>query len=163
MLGTCSAVLGTGAHTLGGGAAPDTAGVIGLAVLVGWLASTLASRVRGPLPILTVLGLAQLAMHGLFSESVTMPAMQHGATMHVAPMLATHTCATVCTALLLAHADTLLRFVLTGLRMLLPLRWRCPPARRGQASPRIGHPAHRTALTVLLTRIHRRRGPPLLC
>nr|WP_306999182.1 hypothetical protein [Amycolatopsis thermophila] len=154
LLAVTSGGLAISAHALAHGGLPDTALTLLLVALVGWTGTALADRTRGPLGVLAVLGSAQLLMHVVLDEL-----MPHPGSMPAA-MLAAHAGATVVTALLLAHAEALLQVAATRLALLLPVLFGpapAPPPPHAAPAPAPGVPQ----VSVLLTRINARRGPPV--
>ncbi len=144
------------------GGIPDSALTLLLTVLIGWIATALADRTRGPLGTLVTLGAGQLALHVVLTELVDhelhgggIPGPFPGDVMFVA-----HALATVVTALLLARADALLVVVATGLRRLLPVRWHAMPVPPGPVRPPLALPTGRTLTELLVRRVHGRRAPP---
>ncbi|GAB3573579.1 hypothetical protein GCM10027445_32970 [Amycolatopsis endophytica] len=153
LLAFTSGGLAVSAHALAHGGLPDTALTLLLVALVGWTGTALADRTRGPLGVLTVLGAAQLLMHVVLDEL-----MPHADSMPVA-MTTAHVSATVVTALVLAHAEALLQVAATRLALLLPAVFggaRTPSPPRAAPAPAPGA----LQVSVLLTRMHARRGPP---
>lgn len=153
LLALASGGLAISAHMLAGGGPPDTAATLTLVVLVGWTGAALAEKTRGPAGVLAVLGTAQFAMHLVLS----------GLMGHAAPsggMVLAHAGATAVTAVLLAHAETMLRTAAASVRLLLPAVWRPAPVPAGPPPVPIRAAEDRPVLSVLLRRIHGRRGPP---
>ncbi|MTD58307.1 hypothetical protein GKO32_30645 [Amycolatopsis sp. RM579] len=154
LLALCSAGLGITAHALADGSLPDATGTLVLTVLIGWVGAALAEKTKGPLGVLAVLGVAQLAMHLVLTEL-----MEHSAPAQPA-MYVAHAIATVLTAGLLTHAESMARIAVASLWLLMPVVWRPAPV---PAAPR-QVPAESVAdvplLSVLLRRVHGRRGPP---
>ncbi|NIH77571.1 hypothetical protein [Amycolatopsis viridis] len=154
LLAVTSGGLAVSAHALAHGGLPDTALTLLLVLLVGWTGGALAERTRGPLGVLTVLGSAQLLMHVVLDSL-----MPHPGSLPIA-MFAAHAAATLVTGLLLAHAESLLRVVAERLSLLLPVLFGPlppPPLPPGAPAPAPG-PAQ---MSVLLCRMHARRGPPV--
>lgn len=154
LLATSSAGLAVMAHTLADGDLPDASMTVVLTLVVGWAGAALAKKTTGFRGVLAALGAAQLGMHVVLT----------GLMGHLVPsggMMLAHTGATVATALLQAHAEAMLLAAAASLWFLLPVVWRPAPvpARPGrpQVRPRAGSPL----ASVLLTRVHRRRGPPI--
>jgi hypothetical protein len=104
--------------------------------------------------VLAVLGTAQLAMHLVLTEL-----MDH-ATPAGADMYLAHAGATVLTALLLAHAESMVRWAAASLRLLLPVAWHPAPIPAGPVPVPVLAPAGTPPVSVLLRRVHGRRGPP---
>ncbi|WP_184784780.1 hypothetical protein [Amycolatopsis jiangsuensis] len=161
MLAVSSASLAVTAHAVADGGLPDTALTLLLTALLGWTATALAGRARGPLATIAVLGGGQLLMHLVLT---TLSGHEHGS----APgrpdgwaMTATHAIATLVTALLLARADAMLLGVLHALRTILPALPRPLPVPAAAGAPLPPRPAEATTLLQTdLRRIRRRRGPP---
>lgn len=153
LLALASAGLAITAHALAGGGPPDTAMTLVLIGLVSWAGAALAEKTRGPVGVLAVLGTAQLAMH-LVLSGLMAHAMPSGG------MLLTHAAATAATAVLLAHAETMLLVAAASVLLLLPVVWRPAPVRGGPAPLPVRPAGDESAVSVLLRRIHRRRGPP---
>jgi hypothetical protein len=171
LLAASSATLAVGAHALADGQLPDTALTVSLSVLIGWIGTGLATRTRGVIGTLAVLGSAQLVMHLVLSTLAT----HHGApagvpvalrgTVHGWAMIVAHTAATLLIGVLVAAADTMLLAVSSGIRRLgalLPVRFRPLPAPEPPAR-RVAVDAAGPALlpSRLLRGALGRRGPPL--
>ncbi|SFA82723.1 hypothetical protein SAMN05216266_101679 [Amycolatopsis marina] len=144
------------------GGLPNTALVLLLTVLIGWVSTALAEQTRGPVGILVVLGCAQLLTHLALSELL----VGHGA--HVAPtydglaMTTAHVVATVLTALILARAEVALLAVAASVRLLLPILWRPAPIPAAAPLPTITLPQGSTlVVSVLVPKVLGLRGPPL--
>ncbi len=159
LLAASSAALASTAHAAADGGLPDASGTVVLTALIGWTATSLADKVRGPLGILAMLGAAQLLMHLVLTALNTHP----GAGNHVDPiaMTSAHVVATLLTAVLLAHAERGLLLATAALRRLLPVLW-SPPVPSVPIST-VVHPAAAgaRAVDVLLRRVCARRGPPV--
>lgn len=154
LLALTSAGLAVTAHALANGGLPDTSLTLLLTALVGWIGSALAEKTRGPLGILTVLGAAQLGMHLVLSELA-------GHTTHAGPdMYLAHAVATVATALLVARAESMLRLAVAGLWLLLPVVWRQPPVPAGPVPAPVPFAPDTPVVSLVLRRVHGRRGPP---
>ncbi|MFC4083972.1 hypothetical protein [Amycolatopsis samaneae] len=158
MLAVSSAALAVTAHALADGGVPDAALTLLLTGLIGWTATALAGKARGPLATIALLGGGQLVMHLVLTTLAghDLPAAGAGVT-----MIAAHVVATVCTALLLARADAMLLAALSGLRAVLPLLFGTVPVPAAAPAPlpvRTAGPGH--LLDVQLRRAHGRRGPP---
>lgn len=143
------------AHALAGGGMPDTALTILLAALIGWSGAALADRTRGPLGVLAVLGVAQLGMHVVLTGL-----MSHQAAPGAGMCLA-HAGATVLTAFLLAHAESMLRGAVAGLRLLLPVLWSPIPVPPGPVPAPLPAAGDTPLVSVVFRRVHGRRGPPV--
>lgn len=153
LLALASAGLAISAHALAGGGPPDTAATLILTGLVGWTGASLAERTRGPAGVLAVLGTAQVAMHLVLS----------GLMAHAAPsggMIVAHAAATAVTAVVLTHAETMLLAAAASVLLLLPVVWRPAPVPAGPTPVPIRATEDKPLLSVLLRRIHGRRGPP---
>ncbi|NKQ53381.1 hypothetical protein HFP15_10860 [Amycolatopsis sp. K13G38] len=154
LLASSSAGLAVTAHALADGELPNTALTLLLTALVGWTGSALAEKVRGPLGILAVLGVAQAAMHLVLTELAGHMGPAH------ADMYLTHATATAVTALLVARAEWMLRVAVSRLG-LLPLVVRGqPPVPAGPAPAPVVCAPDVPLMSVLLKRVHGRRGPP---
>ncbi|TNC27475.1 hypothetical protein FG385_09670 [Amycolatopsis alkalitolerans] len=153
LLALCSAALAITAHALADGGMPDTALTVVLTVLIGWIGAALAEKTSGLLGVLTVLGVAQVAMHLLLCVVMGHMAMP-GPGMYL-----THAVATACTAALFSHAESMMGIAVARLWLLLPIVWHAAPVAGAPilapAAPDI------PALPVLLNLAHRRRGPPV--
>lgn len=143
------------AHALAGGGLPDTSLTLVLTGIVGWIGAALAEKTKGLLGILTVLASAQLTMHLVLGTLMS----------HLVPsagMVLTHTAATSMTAFVLAHAESMLLAAGSSLLLLLPAVWRLTPvpAPPNVTGVPVRSPGHTPLLSVLLRRVHGRRGPP---
>ncbi|SDX35681.1 hypothetical protein SAMN05421504_1021141 [Amycolatopsis xylanica] len=163
LLAVSSAALAVSAHAIADGGVPDAALTLLLTTLIGWTATALATKSRGALGTVAVLGAGQVVMHTVLTTLVTHAELHSGGSglLPSGPMFATHALATLATALLLAHADTLLLTAVAALRLLLPVVWRpvpvpAAPARALAFPPVAGH-----LTRVTLRRLHARRGPPV--
>ncbi|MFD2471566.1 hypothetical protein [Amycolatopsis silviterrae] len=160
LLALSSASLAVTAHAAADGGLPDPALTLLLTGLLGWTATALAGRARGPLGTIAVLGGGQLVMHlvlttlGGHDPSGSAPADGWA-------MTAAHAVATLLTALVLARADAMLLAVLNVVRMILPLLVRPVPV--PAAAGGVVRPAPERAVRVErveLRRVRGRRGPP---
>ena len=161
LLAVTSATLSVTAHFLADGELTDPALTVLLAGLIGWVATALAGKARGPVSTLALLGSGQVVMHLVLvtlagHDMYGMPGHAGGLT-----MLTAHAIATLLTALLLAKADAMLLAILSALRAILP--WLLPalpvPAAATVAMPaRTDAPPHLVGID--LRRINGRRGPP---
>lgn len=154
LLALSSAGLAITAHALADGGLPDTSLTLVLTVLIGWTGAALAEKTKGPLGVLVVLAVAQVAMHLVLTElmgHMSSPPPQ---------MYLAHAIATVLTAGLLAHAEAMTRVAVAALRLLLPVVWRPAPVAGVPATTPVSPAADRPVLSVLLRRVHGRRGPP---
>jgi hypothetical protein len=164
LLAVSSAVLAVSAHTLADGSLPDLPMTVLLTVMVGWTATALAAKARGPVATIAILGAAQLVMHvvlstlALHSDTHT---VSSGA-MSGLTMTATHTVATILTALLVTRADAMLLTVLNAMRLLLPPVWRAAPVPDTVLAP---IPVPVPEIGQLVSELFRstlgRRGPPI--
>lgn len=153
LLAVSNAGLAITAHTLADGSPPNTALTLVLTGCVGWIGAALAERTSGPCGVLAVLSAAQLGMHLVLS----------GLMGHLVPsagMMLAHAVATCLTAFLLAHAESLLLAAASTLLLLLPVVWGPAPVPALLARAPIPSPSDVGLLTVLLRRVHGRRGPP---
>lgn len=157
LLALCSAGLAITAHALADGGMPDTALTLLLTVLIGWTGAALAEKTKGPLGVLAVLGTAQLAMHLVLSEL-----MGHAGQAHV-DMYPAHAMATLLTAGLLSHAETMVRVAVARLGLLLPVVWRPVPVPTAGALFAVAPAAVTPLMSLLVRRVHGRRGPPVCC
>lgn len=162
LLAVSSAALAVSAHAMADGGVPDAALTLLLTTLIGWTATALTAKSRGTLGTLAVLGAGQIVMHTVLTTLVAHAELHSGGAglLPGGPMLATHALATLVTALLLAHADTLLLTAVAALKLLLPVAWRpvpvpAAPARTPAFPPAAGH-----LIRITLCRLHARRGPP---
>lgn len=157
LLAGCSAALTVSAHTFADGHLPQLATTVLLTVLIGWISTAAAERTRGFGGILLVLGSAQLVSHLVLGELSGHPGGG-------VAMLASHAVATVLTALVLAHAESMLAKGVAALRLLLPSVWLSDPPPRVAVAVATARPAgDGHVIEVLLRRVHRRRGPPQRC
>lgn len=141
---------------------PDVGLTVLLTLLVGWIGTTLADRTSGPLPLLGVLGAAQLTLHLLLDQLIhthepALPAVG----VNGAAMTGAHTVATVLTALVLARAEAALLAIAAALRLALPVLRRPVPVPRAPVLPVAARPERAAdPFDVLLRRVCARRGPP---
>jgi hypothetical protein len=149
-----SAGLAITAHALAGGGLPDTSLTLLLTALVGWIGAALTEKTEGPIGVLAVLGAAQLGMHLVLTVL-----MGHMGPVH-ADMYLAHAGATVLTAALLTHAESMLRAAAASLWLLLPVVWRPAPVPTGPAPVPVPSPQKTLHISVVLRRVHGRRGPP---
>ncbi|MBK1784482.1 hypothetical protein [Prauserella cavernicola] len=156
LLATSSAALAISAHGSADGEFPHLTTTILLTAVIGWAATAAADRTRGVAGVLLVLGSAQLAMHLVLTELSDHAAGGMGMTL-------AHVVATVVTALLLAHAESMLLAAVATLYLFLPLVWSAPPVPSATPGRTVVRPAGGVAFAeVLLRRVHGRRGPPVL-
>jgi hypothetical protein len=162
LLAFSSAALAVSAHALAGAGLPDASMTVVLTILIGWIATALAGRTRGPLGALALLAPAQLLMHVVLGALMAHPGGPGTATggVHGAAMTAAHAAATVLTAALVAHAESMLRIAVASLRLLLPVVWTPAPIPAAAPAPPLPHRAGTDAVTVVLRRVRGRRGPP---
>ncbi|WP_396287235.1 hypothetical protein [Amycolatopsis sp. PS_44_ISF1] len=162
MLAICSGTLAVGAHAAAGGGVPDPALTLLLTGLLGWTATAVAGKARGPVATVVVLGGGQLVMHlvltVLAAHEMTPAADGPGGW----AMTAAHSAATLLTALLLARADRVLLAVLQVVRAFLPLLTAALPVPAAAPVPLPPRPARVAALPRGANRrVHGRRGPPV--
>ncbi|QRP51297.1 hypothetical protein [Amycolatopsis sp. FDAARGOS 1241] len=163
MLAASSASLAVTAHAVADGGLPDPPLTLLLTGLLGWTATALAGKARGPLATVAVLGAGQLVMHLVLTTLATHDGHAAAGWASGWTMTAAHAVATLLTALLLARADAVLLAVLRVVRAVLPrLTPTLPvPAAAGALLP--PPPAGAVAiLDVELRRVRCRRGPPVL-
>lgn len=158
LLSVTSAALSVTAHGVAGGRMAEFAGALPLTLLIAFAGTALAERGRGPWPVLATLGLAQVAQHGLFNLGHHAPGGSGHAFDPVA-MTAAHAVAALLTGLLLARADAVLRALATAAARLLPVL-PAVPAPVGPPLPPAPAPVANRLVSVLLRRVHGRRGPP---
>jgi uncharacterized membrane protein YeaQ/YmgE (transglycosylase-associated protein family) len=156
-----SAALAVSAHALANGGLPDAPLTLLLTALIGWTATALAAKTTGILGTVAALGAGQLVMHLVLSTLMVHSTPHAGAAVSGSAMAATHTCATIVTALLLARAEATLRAATNAMRLLLPKILRVLPVPATAAQPTLVLPADAERLeNVLFGRVHGRRGPP---
>jgi len=160
LLAVSSGALSVMAHYFADGSLPDIAPTLLLIGLVGWTATALAAKARGPLATIALLGSTQVIMHLLLTtlSNHDMAGQGNGAV-----MFATHAIATVLTALLVARADAMLLTVLSVVRAFLPRLLTPLPVPAAAPSPipaRTSTAGH--LVDVDFRDIHGRRGPPWL-
>ncbi|MFE3174549.1 hypothetical protein ACFXPA_44270 [Amycolatopsis sp. NPDC059090] len=161
LLALSSASLAVTAHAAADGGLPDPALTLLLTGLLGWTATALAGRARGPLATIAVLGGGQLVMHLVLTTLGGHDPSGAAAAPDGWAMTAAHAVATLLTALVLARADAMLLAVLRVVRVILPLLIRplpVPVAAAGIARPRAAGAV--PLLSVELRRVRGRRGPP---
>lgn len=142
------------AHALADHGLPNASLTLILTVLVGWIGAALAEKTKGPLGVLSVLAAAQVGMHVVLSGPMGHELVPS------AGMVLTHAAATSVTAFLLAHAEAMLLAAASSLLLLLPVVWRPAPVPAGVVGVPVGPAADMPLLSVLLRRVHGRRGPP---
>jgi hypothetical protein len=168
LLAVSSAVLAVSAHTLADGSLPDLPMTVLLTVMVGWTATALAAKARGPMSTIAILGAAQIVMHVVLT-TLALHSNAHAETHAVTSgamsgltMTATHTFATILTALLVTRADAMLLTVLNAMRLLLPPVWRAAPVPDTVLAP---IPVPAPEIGQLVSELFRstlgRRGPPV--
>jgi hypothetical protein len=163
LLAVSSAVLAMSAHALADGSLPDLPMTALLTVMIGWTATALATKTSGPAATAAVLGAAQVVMHVVLtlaphadSHTVTTGAMS-GVT-----MTATHTAATIVTALLVTRAESTLLTIANAMRLLLPPIWRATPVLDTVRTPiPVSAPEIGQLVSDLFRSTLGRRGPPL--
>jgi uncharacterized membrane protein YeaQ/YmgE (transglycosylase-associated protein family) len=161
LLAGSSAALAVSAHALANGSVPDAPLTLLLTVLIGWTASALAAKTTGILATMAALGAGQLVMHLVLSTLMVHTAPHTGGAVSGSAMAATHTGATIVTALLLARAEAMLRAAANAMRLLLPKISRTVPVPTATAQPTLALPADAERLVnVLFGRVHGKRGPP---
>lgn len=154
LLALSSAGLAITAHALGGGGLPDASLTVLLTALAGWTGSALAEKTSSALGVLAVLGTAQLGMHVVLTDLA-------GSMHHSSPdMYLAHAAATAVTAVLVARAEAMLRIAVARLRVWLPVAWRQAPVPAGPVPSPVPRPPDAPVASVVLSRVHGRRGPP---
>ncbi|MFC5056654.1 hypothetical protein [Saccharothrix xinjiangensis] len=157
LLSVTSAALSVTAHGLAGGRIAEFAGALPVTLLIAFAGTSLAERGRGPWSVLAALGLAQAAQHALFNLGHHAGGSGHG--FDPVAMTTAHAVAVLLTGLLLVRADAALRALATTASRLLPT----PPAALapvGPPRPPAPAPVVDRLVSVLLRRVHGRRGPP---
>jgi hypothetical protein len=164
LLAASSAVLAVSAHALADGSLPDLPMTLLLTVMIGWTATALAAKTRGPAATIAVLGAAQIVMHVVLS-TLALHADSHtvaAGAMSGVTMTSTHTVATIVTALLVTRAESMLLTVVNAMRLLLPPIWRAAPVLDTVRAP---IPVPAPEIGQLVSELFRstlgRRGPPL--
>jgi hypothetical protein len=165
LLAVSSTALAIAAHGVAGGGMPDAALTLPLTALIAWGAAALAPWTRGMVTLTGLLGVLQVVLHVLLTESANSH-HHHGAPQVSGwTMLVGHALATMITAALLARASSALTrisaalaWLRAGLRTLLntPV---AAPTTIGAASPVPARPGQ--LLEVLFRRVSSRRGPPV--
>lgn len=166
--GAAAGALAVAAHALAGGGIPDTALMVLLVGMLGWVTSASAKRAGGLLGVSLILGIGQLLAHAVLSvpsshHAVMLAAHHHGggSAGDTATMTLTHAVATAVTAVLVVRAEDTLRTIVAGLRTLLRVVWLSPPpASGGTHRLRVATSAPPSLLPVLLHCSCRPRGPP---
>jgi uncharacterized membrane protein YeaQ/YmgE (transglycosylase-associated protein family) len=162
LLAITSAALAVSAHALADGGLPDAATTVLLTVLIGWTATALAGKTRGPLPTVAVLGAGQLVMHVVLSTLAIHPESHatNAEAMNGVAMTATHAGATVVTALLVTRAESMLQAVVQAMRLLLPPIRCAAPVLDTVVKPTVPSPEIGRLVPESFRRAHGRRGPP---
>ncbi|SEP53844.1 hypothetical protein SAMN04489732_13225 [Amycolatopsis saalfeldensis] len=162
LLAVSSGTLAVTAHAVAGGGVPDPALTLLLTGLLGWTATAVAGKARGPVATVVVLGAGQLVMHLVLTVLAAHEMPPATGWSGGWAMTASHAVATVLTALLLARADRMLLAVLHVVRAFLPLLTRALPVPAAAPAPIPPRPARAAApLRLELRRVHGRRGPPV--
>lgn len=179
LFGSVALVVSAAAHVIGGGAVPHLLLFAALALPLALCCDRLSRKRRGPWAYAAALGAAQVVLHQTFMVAAPMcgPAMQehashtlHGHASSVAPLCATtsvhstwmtacHVVATLLLALLLAHGEHLVSFVLEALALLLSGGPEAPTALPVRAV-RLAHAVLDAALSYEPGLQVSRRGPP---
>lgn len=163
-----SAALAVAAHAAAGGALPSTGLAVVLTTLLAGAGVALADRQRGLPSILAVVGGSQLTLHVLLDRLGHAHGAAGGGDASALPsplMVVTHTVAAVMVAVLLAGAErsvfalaAVLRWLLGGV---LPAPRPLPAmGLAAQEQTPVALAPGSITLTVLLTRVNARRGPP---
>ncbi|WP_106179297.1 hypothetical protein [Prauserella shujinwangii] len=159
LLAVSSATLAVAAHALADGTMPHLALTLTLAIVIGWVAAALADIARGVQGRLLVLGGAQLTTHWVLAGLTA----HDGGVGHGLAMPVTHGVATMLTALVLVHAESMLAAAVASLYLLLPVSWKPAPIPAGTPVRAVVRPTGGPYFVeVLLRRVNGRRGPPLL-
>lgn len=158
LLAVTSAALSVTAHGAAGGEVTEFAPALPLTPLLAFAGAVLAERGRRPWTIVAALGGAQLAQHALLNLGHH---TSDGPGLGFSPvvMTAAHVVAALLTGLLLARADGVLHALATAAARLLPV---VPAPLVAVGVPRVPAPAPTAnrLVSVLLRRVHGRRGPP---
>jgi hypothetical protein len=155
LVAVCTAALTVTAHTLADGQVPHPWVTVLLTVTLGGFSTALAERTRGFAGVLVALGSGQVLAHLALSAL----SGHHGGGL---AMTLSHAVATGGTAVVLVHAESVVRVALACLRTLLPPVWRPHPIPWPEPVSGRVRPAADTQVTgILLQRVHPRRGPPL--
>lgn len=161
MLAACSAGLAVAAHAAGGGGLPDIGTTILLTVMLAGAGTAAADRQRGPVTITVMLGVTQFALHVTLTWTSGLAHHLTATSPNPWVMLAGHALAVVGTGLVLARAEAALFVVAGALAALLPtLPFLSPVSVVALVIPTCDAKADPTR-TVLLRRLHARRGPPV--
>ena len=154
-------MLGVSAHTLADGGLPDLPLTLLLTVMIGWTATALAAKTNAPAATVAVLGAAQIVMHVVLS-TLAVHSGPHTGAMSGVTMTATHTVATILTALLVTRAESMLLIVVDAMRRLLPPVWRAAPVLDTvRALIPVPAPEAGQLVSALFRSVLGRRGPPL--
>jgi hypothetical protein len=155
LLALSSTGLAITAHGLAGGAMPDSVLIIPVTALMAWGGAAMASALRRPAVLTATVGVLQLVLHLLLSQSHA----HHTAAVHGGAMLATHVIASVLVALLLARATDGL--TLGWLRARLRVLWLIPAPVRASGGVSVVPVRPGQLLETVLRRVLARRGPPV--
>ncbi|MEU4740275.1 hypothetical protein AB0G02_07360 [Actinosynnema sp. NPDC023658] len=159
LLAVTSAALSVTAHGAAGGSVTEFAPALPLTLLVAFVGTAVVERWRRPWTTLATLGVAQLGQHALLNlghHAADGPGLGFSPT----AMTAAHVVAALLTGLLLARADATLDALVGAVTRLVPppLTPLVPAGALWSPAPA---PAADTLVSVLLRRVHGRRGPPL--
>ncbi|MBW4719521.1 hypothetical protein [Saccharothrix obliqua] len=158
LLAVTSTALSVAAHGVAGGGFTEFAPALPLTALVALAGTALAERGRSPWTVLATLGVAQLGQHTLLNLGNHAAGHPEPALGPVA-MTAAHVVAALLTGLLLARADRALTALATAVARLVPVRCAHVPTAHRVSTP-AGPVAVDKPTSVLLRRVHGRRGPP---
>jgi hypothetical protein len=164
-LAVCCAALGVAGHAAAGGAVPAIGPTVLLTVLLAGAGIALADRQRGPLGIIATVGGTQVALHVLL-DALT---HDHGGAPATGDdplaMVGLHAVAALVTGLALAGAERAVFGVVGALswllRRLVPVCTAVPGGEPPPSRPSTAAPGQ-VVVRLLLRRVHRRRGPPVL-
>jgi hypothetical protein len=158
-----TSALAIAAHVEADGAVPDLGLAVLPVVLLCAVASALAARERGPLQILALVGVGQLAVHTF----LTTPAVHHphrgshlAAADHSTLMVAAHAVATVLVVAVLAGAERTVFALTAALGSILPQRLSPLPATAPLRVSALAVPASPHLAEMLGREVRTRRGPP---
>jgi hypothetical protein len=161
LLAVTSSALTITAHGVGGGSVADFGPAVPFTLLIAAAATALADRRRGTWTVLAALFGAQLGQHALLSwVGHRHPAPGMGIGFNSVQMTVAHVLAALLTGLLLARADTALVALAAAVSRLAPRRLTPLAASTPLHMPSTRPSRTDTPIDVLLTRVHRRRGPP---
>jgi hypothetical protein len=162
-VGLLTGALAIAAHVEADGAVPDLGLAVLPVVLLCAVASALAARERGPLQILALVGVGQLAVHTF----LTTPAVHHphrgshlAAADHSTLMVAAHAVATVLVVAVLAGAERTVFALTAALGSILPQRLSPLPATAPLRVSALAVPASPHLAEMLGREVRTRRGPP---